>query len=71
MQGRSAQVARGLSMIASRVVKNQSALKAYGITVQNADGSLKSTYDVLTELASQWEAMSDAQRVALGDSIAG
>lgn len=58
-------------MIASRIVKNQSALAAYGITVQNADGSLKSTYDVLTELAPQWEAMSDAQRVALGDSIAG
>ena len=37
----------------------------------NADGSLKSTYEVLTELAPQWEAMSDAQRVALGDSIAG
>lgn len=71
MQGRSAQVARGLNMIASRIVKNQSVLKAYGITVQNADGSLKSTYDVLTELAPQWEAMSDAQRVALGDSIAG
>lgn len=71
MQGRSAQVARGLNMIASRIVKNQSALAAYGITVQNADGSLKSTYDVLTELAPQWEAMSDAQRVALGDSIAG
>ena len=71
MQGRSLQVARGLNMIASRIVKNQSALAAYGITVQNADGSLKSTYDVLTELAPQWEAMSDAQRVALGDSIAG
>lgn len=71
MQGRSAQVARGLNMIASRIVKNQSALAAYGITVQNADGSLKSTYDVLTELEPQWEAMSDAQRVALGDSIAG
>ena len=71
MQGRSLQVARGLNMIASRIVKNQSALAAYDITVQNADGSLKSTYDVLTELAPQWEAMSDAQRVALGDSIAG
>ena len=58
-------------MIASRIVKNQSALAAYGIAVQNADGSLKSTYDVLTELAPQWEAMSDAQHVALGDSIAG
>lgn len=71
LQGRSSQVARGLSTIASRIVKNQDALAKYNITVQNADGSLKSTYDVLTELAPQWEKMTDAQRVALGDSIAG
>lgn len=64
-------MARGLSTIAARIVKNQDALAKYNIVVQNADGSLKSTYDVLTELAPQWEKMTDAQRVALGDSIAG
>ncbi len=71
MQGRSLQVARGLSTIASRIVKNQDALAEYGITVGNVDGSLKSTFDVLSELKPKWDSMTDAQRTALGDTIAG
>nr|DAH20285.1 MAG TPA: tail tape measure protein [Caudoviricetes sp.] len=71
MQGRSSQVARGLSTIAARIVKNQDALAEYGITVGNVDGSLKSTFDVLSELKPKWDSMTDAQRTALGDTIAG
>lgn len=71
MQGRASQVARGLSTIAARIVKNQDALAEYGIQVENTDGSLKSTFDVLSELKPKWDAMTDAQRVALGDTIAG
>lgn len=71
MQGRPAQVARGLSTIASRIVKNQDALAEYGVVVENVDGSLKSTYDILSELRPKWEAMTDAQRTALGDTLAG
>lgn len=71
MQGRSSQVARGLSTIAARIVKNQDALAEYGITVENVDGSLKSTFDVLSELKLKWDSMTDAQRTALGDTIAG
>lgn len=71
MSGRSSQVARGLSTIASRIVKNQDALAEYGITVKNVDGSLKSTFDVLSELKPKWDSMTDAQRTALGDTIAG
>lgn len=71
MQGRSSQVARGLSTIAARIVKNQDALAEYGITVENVDGNLKSTFDVLSELKPKWDAMTDAQRTALGDTIAG
>lgn len=71
MQGRSSQVARGLSTIAARIVKNQDALAKYGITVENVDGSLKSTFDVLSELKPKWDSMTDAQRTALGDTIAG
>lgn len=71
MQGRSAQVARGLSTIASRIVKNQDALKAYGVQVEDTNGNLKSTYDVLAELKPKWDSMSEAERVALGDAIAG
>lgn len=71
MQGRSSQVARGLSTIAARIVKNQDALAEYGITAENVDGSLKSTFDVLSELKPKWDSMTDAQRTALGDTIAG
>lgn len=71
MQGRSLQVARGLSTIASRIAKNQDALAEYGIAVQDANGNLKSTYDVLAELKPKWDQMTDAQRVALGDTLAG
>lgn len=71
MTGRSAQVARGLNTIASRIVKNQDALKAYGIQVEDVNGNLKSTYNVLAELKPTWDSMSEAERVALGDAIAG
>lgn len=71
MTGRSSQVARGLSTIAARIVKNQDTLAEYGITVENVDGSLKSTFDVLSELKPKWDAMTDAQRTALGDTLAG
>ena len=71
MTGRSSQVARGLSTIAARIVKNKDALAEYGITVENTDGSLKSTFDVLSELKPKWDSMTDAQRTALGDTSAG
>lgn len=71
MQGRPAQVARGLNTIAGRIVSNQDALAEYGIIVQDVNGNLKSTYDVLAELKPKWVAMTDAQRVALGETLAG
>ena len=71
MQGRPAQVARGLNTIAGRIVSNQDALAEYGIIVQDVNGNLKSTYDVLAELKPKWDAMTDAQRVALGETLAG
>nr|DAJ71451.1 MAG TPA: tail tape measure protein [Caudoviricetes sp.] len=71
MTGRSSQVARGLNTIASRIVKNQGALEDYGIQVEDVNGNLKSTYDVLAELKPTWDSMSEAERVALGDAIAG
>ena len=71
MQGRPAQVAIVLNTIAGRIVSNQDALKAYGITGEAVNGNLKSTYDVLAELKPKWDAMTDAQRVALGDTLAG
>lgn len=71
MTGRSSQVARGLNTIAANIVKNQDALAAYGITVQDSNGNLKSTYDVLSELKIKWDEMSDAEKVSLGMTLAG
>lgn len=43
----------------------------YGISVEDANGNLKSTYDVLSELKPKWDEMSDSERVALGVTLAG
>lgn len=71
MTGRSSQVARGLQTIASRIVKNADALEEYGIAVVNMDGSLRSTYDVLKDLKPVWDDLTDAERTALGEQLAG
>lgn len=71
MVGRSSQVARGLNTIASRIVKNEDALKKYNISIYDTNGSLRSTYDILADLAPKWKTMGDAERVALGDTLAG
>lgn len=71
MVGRSSQVARGLNTIAANITQNQDALAAYGISVEDANGNLKSTFDVLSELKPKWDEMSDSERVALGVTLAG
>lgn len=71
MVGRSSQVARGLNTIAANIVKNKDALAKYGIEVEDSNGNLKSTYDVLKELKPYWDEMTDAQRNALGVTLAG
>lgn len=70
-QGRSKQVARGLNMIATRVSKNEKELEKYGVSIYNAAGELRSTYDILVDLAPKWESMSKAEQVALGNTLAG
>lgn len=66
-------MARGLTTIAARIssADGQKALKEYGIEVENLDGSLRSTYDVLGDVAKIWGDLTDAQRVALGETLAG
>lgn len=72
MTGRSLQVARGLNTIAARLIKNQGLLDKYNISLRNtADGSMKSTYDVLYELSKAWQTMGDEERVTVGTAIAG
>ena len=70
-QGRSSQVARGLNMIATRVAKNEKELAKYGVSINDANGQLRSTYDILVDLAPAWNSMSKAEQVALGNTLAG
>ena len=67
-----------MNTVASRIAKNEGALKKYGISIKNANGDLKSTYDVLSELAGitgnatkTWDEMTKAEQVALGTTLAG
>ena len=72
-QGRSRQVARGLTTIAARIVSDdgQKALKEYNIEVENFDGSLRSTFDILGDVANIWGNLTDVQRTSLGETLAG
>lgn len=69
--GRSSQVARGLSTIASNTAKAGEELAKYDIDVKNADGSMRSTYDILKDVADIWKELDDSQRQALGETLSG
>lgn len=71
MTGRSSQVARGLQTIASRIVKNADALEEYGIAITDTEGNLRSTYDILKDLKPVWDELTDTERTALGEQLAG
>lgn len=64
-------MARGLNTISANIVKNKNLLAEYGIEVEDSNGNLKSTYDVLKELKPQWDKMTDAERNAVGITLAG
>lgn len=70
-QHQSSRVARGLNTVAINITKNKDALSKYGINVEDANGHLKSTYDVLNELKPKWDAMTDAEKTSLGQTLAG
>lgn len=69
--GRSSQVARGLSTIASNTAKAGDELAKYHIDVKNMDGSMRSTYDILKDVAKIWNVLDDSQRQALGETLSG
>lgn len=60
-----------MQTIAARIASNADTLKQYGIEVVDVNGTLKSTYDVLQELKPVWDNLSDAERVSLGNTLAG
>lgn len=70
-QGKSQQVARGLNTVASRIAKNEDALKKYGVSINDANGNLRSTFDILSDLKPKWDEMENSEKVALGTTLAG
>ena len=71
MTGKSTQVARGLNTIAARIVKNEGLLKSYNIALYDSQGNLRSTYDILKDLSSIWENLSEAEKINIGQTLAG
>lgn len=71
MTGRSLQVARGLNTIASRITNNEELLAKYGIALRDSSGELRSTFDILSDLAVAWQDMSSAEQVSVGNTLAG
>lgn len=70
-QGKSQQVARGLNTISARIAKNEDALAEYGIALYDANGQMRSTFDVLKDVSEKWETMTQTQRISLGQTLAG
>lgn len=71
-QHQSSQVARGLNTIGLGLTKNASKLQQYGISTTDANGKLRSTYDILKDLHSVWDSLGETQeRADLGMTIAG
>lgn len=64
-------MARGLNTIAANLVANEKELNRYNIAVTDTDGNLRSTFDILADLSKRWELLSDSERVALGQTLAG
>ena len=58
-------------MIATRVAKNREELLKYKVDILDENKNLKSTYQILTELAPEWEKLNSQQKVALGNTLAG
>lgn len=71
LQGRSLQVARGLGTIAARIATNGDLLHKYNIEITDGNGKMRSTYDILGELASKWDRLEESQQQEIGQAIAG
>lgn len=46
-------------------------MRAFGVAISGANGELRSTYDILGDLAKNWNNFSDAERAAIADMLAG
>ena len=61
----------GDALEADFVPKLKKAFGDVGISIEDQNGELKSTYDILDELAAKWDTLSSKQRQFLGEKAAG
>lgn len=78
LPNQSGKIARGLRTIGLTIssLANKSSELALGynnitIALKDSDGQMRSTYDILKDIAKYWGQMSEAQKQALGLTIAG
>jgi len=78
MTGQAAKVSRGLRTVGiniSALAQDAGELKTgyddVVISLNNADGSMKSTFEVMSELKGTWDKMSVAQQTSLAQNLAG
>jgi len=78
MTGQAAKVSRGLRTVGiniSALAQDAGELKTgyddVVISLNNADGSMKSTFEVMSELKGTWDKMSIAQQTSLAQNLAG
>lgn len=67
-------VGNGLKTIYARIGNNQSsvnALQAIGISLEKTNGEVKTSQELIEELAQRWDGLSDAQRRATSIGVAG
>lgn len=46
-------------------------MKAFGVSISGANGELRSTYDILGDLAQKWDTFTDSERAAIANMLAG
>lgn len=66
-------VAQSLKTIFARFERNETVeeLEAIGIAVQGTDGTIRNLMEVLTELRGSWDTLTDAQKFAISQTVAG
>lgn len=64
-------MARGLSTIAARIATNGDLLHKYNIEITDGNGNMRSTYDILSDLASKWDGLKESEQQEIGQAIAG
>jgi TP901 family phage tail tape measure protein len=51
--------------------KLQEEMMAYGVSIEDSNGNLRNTYDILTDLSNVWDELNNSQQSAIAELVAG